>query len=240
MADGVGLPPYTVRYSARARHVRLAVSAREGLVVTLPLGVAGEAAEQAVRSREAWAWRHLARTAELRAALSAPPEALLPSVIDLAAFMERWPVEYRESERARVSARATGAAVVLSGPVDDAAACLEALRRWRDRTARERLPGMLAGLSSATGIPYTRASVRAQRTRWGSCSSSGTISLNRNLVFLPEHLVHYVLAHELTHVRVPNHSARFWALLESMAPGADGHRVAMRSAAERIPAWAHE
>jgi predicted metal-dependent hydrolase len=53
-------------------------------------------------------------------------------------------------------------------------------------------------------------SVRSQRTRWGSCSRNGNISLNLRLVLLPEDLADYVILHELVHTRIPNHGRGFW------------------------------
>ncbi len=236
--EAATLPPFAVRRSSRARRIRLSVTVHDGLVVTLPVGIPLAEAERAVRDRAEWARRHLAATAQRRDALAAHPEDLLPDAVELAVFGETWSLALRESPATGVRARHDGAALVLTGDVDDAAACLDALRRWRDRTARERLPHLLAEVSSACGIGYARVTVRGQRTRWGSCSSRGSISLNRNLVFLPEHLVRYVMLHELVHVREPNHSLRFWSLLATLHPGAGSARVEMRDAARYVPAWA--
>lgn len=237
-AASASLPPFSVRRSARARRVRLTVSVREGLVVTLPQGVRDAVAIDAVRQRAAWARRHLAATEARRAAITASPEALLPSRVELRAFGESWPVEYRQGGGTGVRAACRGAALVVSGDIDDAGACLEALRRWRDRTAREGLIRALDEMSSALGISYARVAVRGQRTRWGSCSSAGSISLNRNLVFLPEHLVAYVCAHELTHIVQTNHSQSFWSLLQCHWPASIAARTQMRSAATYVPGWA--
>lgn len=235
----LSLPDYTVRVSPRARRIRLTVSARDGLVVTLPRGVPAREAERAVADRREWAVAHLEATSARRAALTASPEAQLPSVIELAAFQQTWIVEYRESASGdAVRVRASGGSLHVSGNVDDADACLSALRRWRDRTAREGLPTLAAECSSATGIPYARVSVRAQKTRWGSCSTSGTISLNRNLVFLPERLARYVVLHELAHVAQRGHGPAFWRHLTELEPRALHLRAEMAHAGDLVPAWA--
>ena len=82
--------------------------------------------------------------------------------------------------------------------------------------AKEILPQRLALLSSQKQVPYNSVSVRDSHTRWGSCSSSGTISLSIYLVLLPQHLIDYVLMHELCHTIEMNHSARFWAQLDRL------------------------
>jgi hypothetical protein len=234
------MPPYTVRRSTRARHIRLTVSNRDGLVVTLPPGVDDDAAHRVVAQRAGWARRHLAKSEGLRARLSAPAESLLPSVIELRGFGETWPVDYRETASGRTVARTTGASVVVMGAIHDAEECLAALRRWRDRTAGERLPPLLEEVSSATGLGYSGVSVRGQRTRWGSCSGAHRISLNRNLMFLPEHLLRYVLVHELAHTRERNHGPRFWGLMETLSPDSGASRGQMRDAGLLVPPWAHE
>jgi len=235
------LPDYTVRVSARAKRIRLTVSARDGLVVTLPRGVATGEAGRAVADRREWALAHLEAVASRRAALTAPPEALLPSVIELAAFQQTWIVEYRErASGGAVRVRASGETLEVSGDVADADACLRALRRWRDRAARDGLRALAAQCSSATGIPFARVSVRAQKTRWGSCSTSGTISLNRNLIFLPERLARYVVLHELAHVAQRGHGPAFWNHLSALEPRAMRLRAEMSRAGDLVPAWADE
>jgi len=234
------LPHCTLRYSPRARRVRLRVTAAEGLVVVLPAGARKADAELAIRAHAKWIARKMEAVAIRRVALTAHPRELLPQTIDLAAFDQCWPVAMRLASQRRVRARVEGASLVISGDVSDPAACLAALRRWRDSIARQRLPLLLEEVSSAAGISYERASVRGQRTRWASCSSTGTISLNRNLVFLPRHLVEYVILHELAHTLEPNHSPRFWALLSSLSPQAGSARAQMREAGSRVPPWAEK
>ncbi|MDP9400540.1 MAG: M48 family metallopeptidase, partial [Actinomycetota bacterium] len=71
----------------------------------------------------------------------------------------------------------------------------------------------------ALGGPSARLAIRGQRTRWGSCSSSGTVSINWRLLLAPEAVLDYVVWHEACHLRVPDHSPRFWALVERHCPG---------------------
>ncbi len=86
------------------------------------------------------------------------------------------------------------------------------------RLAGESLPARLAELAASLGRRVARVSVRAQRTRWGSCSPSGRISLNWRLVQLPEGVRDYVILHELTHLVHLDHSKRFWRELARVCP----------------------
>jgi hypothetical protein len=170
----------------------------------------------------------------------ADPELTLPHEIALPPVGVTLPVEYRHTvgRSPTVTARQIGGQLVVAGAVDDAEACREALRRWRDRCAQEHLPALLDEASRATGIGYERVSVRGQRTRWGSCSAAGTISLNRNLIFLPARLAGYVLLHELAHRVHPDHSTRFHELLRTLEPAAGQLRRELGQAADHVPVWA--
>jgi hypothetical protein len=93
--------------------------------------------------------------------------------------------------------------------LDDAAA--------RSR-ARVELPGQLLHLAALHGIDVRRVSIRNQRSRWGSCSRQGSISLNWRLVLVPDFVREYVMLHELMHRREMNHSPRFWRLVAAACP----------------------
>jgi predicted metal-dependent hydrolase len=91
-------------------------------------------------------------------------------------------------------------------------------RELRDR-ARHELPPQLLTLAAQLGLDVRRVTIRNQRSRWGSCSSTGHISLNFRLLLMPPEVREYILIHELMHMRQPNHSIRFWRLVEAACPG---------------------
>jgi predicted metal-dependent hydrolase len=80
--------------------------------------------------------------------------------------------------------------------------------------AKKKIIARLAQLARQHGFTYNKVTIRNQRTRWGSCSAKGNISLNIKLVALPTELFDYVLLHELVHTRVHNHSKKFWQELD--------------------------
>ncbi len=94
----------------------------------------------------------------------------------------------------------------------------ELLKAWFRQRAEERLPSRLKELATALGVAPAGVQVRAQKSRWGSCSSNGRISLNWRLVLLPLKLADYVLVHELCHLRHMDHSEDFWNLVASLIP----------------------
>jgi predicted metal-dependent hydrolase len=86
------------------------------------------------------------------------------------------------------------------------------------RRAEAELPAELWRLAATHGIDVRRVSVRDQRSRWGSCSRRGTITLNWRLVLVPGFVREYVILHELMHRRELNHSPRFWRLVAAVCP----------------------
>jgi predicted metal-dependent hydrolase len=103
----------------------------------------------------------------------------------------------------------------------------EALAGLRERATGE-LPPRLQTLAEHYGLRFSRVSVRDQRSRWGSCSPSGHISLNWRLVLMPEEVRDYVLIHELMHLRRLDHSPHFWRLVRHACPGFEDARSWLR------------
>ncbi len=104
-----------------------------------------------------------------------------------------------------------------------------------EKASKAEILARLAILSERHGLGYNRATVRRQRTLWGSCSPKRNISLNLHLTKLPGELMDYVIVHELVHTKVLNHSARFWSELERLVPGA--RRIDERLKEHRPSGW---
>jgi predicted metal-dependent hydrolase len=74
-----------------------------------------------------------------------------------------------------------------------------------------------------------RIAIRDQATRWGSCSTSGTLSFSWRLIFAPPFVLDYVAAHEVAHMREMNHGPRFWRLLRDTVPGMQKARTWLKT-----------
>lgn len=86
------------------------------------------------------------------------------------------------------------------------------------RLAMAELPLRLSELAAEHSLRVARVSIRNQRSRWGSCSSRGQVSLNWRLIQMPQDVTEYVMLHELMHLHQPNHSHRFWRLVANVCP----------------------
>jgi predicted metal-dependent hydrolase len=231
-------PDYTIRVSSRARRVRLVVTPEDGLVVVVPRGFPQARVGEVVREHVAWIERTLERTSERRAHLAALAEAPVPGTIDMPGIAARWRVDMQPSAAKGVRGVASDETLTLTGHVADKEACYGAIRRAVARVARERLPMMLGSAEAETGWSATKVTVRRQRSRWGSCTAEGHLSLNESLVFLPQHLVRYVMVHELAHTRRMDHSPQFWALVQAHEAAWKERRAELRDAWRRVPPWA--
>ena len=95
---------------------------------------------------------------------------------------------------------------------------VEAVEGFLRSLAERELPERLNALAAERRLSPPRVTVRNQRSRWGSCSSKGSIALNWRLIQMPAAVSDYIILHELAHRRQPNHSARFWREVESLCP----------------------
>src|SRR5262249_27879982 len=95
----------------------------------------------------------------------------------------------------------------------------EAVARWYRSEARNRIGAAIAREAPCHGFRYERLAIRDTRSRWGSCSTTGTLSFSWRLVLAPPEVLDYVVVHELCHLREPSHGPRFWMLVESLRPG---------------------
>jgi predicted metal-dependent hydrolase len=196
--------PYTVRRSARARRVRVNVHAHTGVEVVLPTRAPERAAAVAVSELRPWIERRLAEAREVRARIA----ARAGTVPYLGAPLELVP------QAGRTRAHRTGERLLV--PDGDARPAIE---RFYRRAARAEIATRLDRATALAGSDYSALDIRAQRTRWASCSPAGRMSFNWRLLLAPERVLEYVVWHEVCHLEILDHSTRFWSLLERRWPG---------------------
>jgi predicted metal-dependent hydrolase len=195
---------YNVRRSDRARRVRVTVDAVRGVEVVLPRRAPVGAAEDAATELAPWIRRRLAELDAARSVVAARGD----TVPYLGTALQLVP------QPGRTRAHRRGDEVLV--PAGDERGL--ALERWYRRTAHEEIASRLDRACEQAGLSYTRLTIRAQRTRWASCSRSGAMSFNWRLLLAPPEVLDYVVWHEVCHLQVLDHSPRFWSLLARWCP----------------------
>jgi predicted metal-dependent hydrolase len=200
--------PYTVRRSARARRVRVNVRALPdqrsvGVEVVLPQHASAQAAAAAMIELRPWIERRMdeAQAVLARVGARAGTAPYLGVPLRLVPQPGRSRV-HRHGDRLLV-------------PAGDARPALE---RFYRRAARAEIAARLDRATALVGSSYSGLAIRAQRSRWGSCSPSGRMSFNWRLLLAPERVLDYVVWHEVCHLEVPDHSPRFWGLVADRWP----------------------
>jgi predicted metal-dependent hydrolase len=157
----------------------------------------------------------------------------------------RWRLEVPWGEPARLTAPRSMSQIEVEQVLRDKRAWIDKQRRRQvpslgleqlavsESTARTRARELVSARADEEaehlGVTYLRIRIGGQRTLWGSCSPGGTLSFNWRLVLAPAAALDYVVVHELCHLRVPNHSPRFWALVESRRPNWREQRAWLRA-----------
>ena len=237
LPDGRSIP-WRIRVSRRARQVRMTLTPQEGLVLVSPPGVERKWLEDLAASWRPWVAKQIDRLGISEPETLGAIDERIPERIELRAIGETWHLTRRYAPRSATQVRRTRAGtLLLIGNSNDPVAARSALERWLVRRAREVLPKQLEALARSTGLRYRKVSIRAQRSRWGSCSSAGDINLNYQIMFLPPELARHVMLHELCHTVRLDHSPKFWKTVQRFEPELPRLRAEMRRSWAHVPAW---
>ena len=202
-----------IRASARARRLSIRVYPDARVEVVVPSRARPREVEAFIAAHREWIDSRRAIALRNRP----EPESFPPATIDLRMCAEQWRLHVASDAGAvRVVESGQGILRVTGGI--HSPRLRARLRAWLMRAARARLAPRVAALAARMGVSYSQISVRRQRSRWGSRSARGTISLNCCLLFQDTEVVDYLIVHELSHVSHMNHSARFWQAVERHCP----------------------
>lgn len=207
--------------------MRLAVKPYQGLEVVIPRKFPRKKIPFILQQHEAWIIDQLAKHQHSLQPVELPQKIIL-SLLDTC-FL----VEYSSSDTGRLIE--TGNTLKIQ--YRDDLQAIELLRNWIRSRAKQILPPMLSQIAGEFAFEYIKTTIRSQKSRWGSCSSSGTISLNDQLLFMPPETVRYLMIHELCHTRFMNHSADFWSLVDSCCDNYQQHDRNLSKGREKVPDW---
>ena len=219
---------YGIRESSRRRTLSLELRADGSLTVATPHGLSLTTIRAFVASRRAWIDAKRALLAR-----PAPPRVLHEHGARLPYLGTELALNISIAPRRRAACRCESGSLVLKVPNNTA--IRPAIEAWYRRAAATHAAARLAHFAPQVGRAARKLVIRAQRSRWGSCSARGTISLNWRLMQAPPEILDYVVVHELCHLLVPNHSPRFWAEVARVLPDWRRQRAQLRQFGRSLP-----
>ena len=222
---------YRIERSDRRKTVTIAVGPGGGVVLKAPLGTSIRRLDEVVSAKASWILKRLVGFRGLGAA-PAPKEFVAGESYRYLGRSYRLKIE-RRSECTDPIASVHGAFLVVTIPRASGAEQRDALVRravvaWYRRQAARRIPTRVEIYTSRAGLRSPSVLIRDQEKRWGSCSSNGELRFNWRVMMAPMSLVDYVVAHEVCHLIVRDHSTRFWKLLETVLPDYEERRARLR------------
>ena len=225
--------PWVVRESRRARRLAVRVHRTGRVEVVVPPRTSRAAVSAFLTQHRSWI--ETRREAALR--LKPPEVPFPPGEIRFPAVYETWRVHLAGGTGRLRIRESADELLVIAGDAGEPQQVKESLRRWLMDRAQVVLGDHLADCAREFGFTYQRLSIRRQRTRWGSCSVKGTISLNCCILFQPPEVLRYLLLHELSHTRHMNHSRAFWDCVGRCCPDYRNLDRQLLDGWRRVPSW---
>lgn len=216
---------YQLKVSDRSNRVRISVS-EKGVALMLPRGFPLREGEAFLSKNADWVLQQIEKHEKRFARnsrVSLPADVILlrglPTKIEIIE-------EPHRKLRSRVDE--TSGKLVIRIPVGTANTIPVVLESFLREKARQQIQEVVTVQARRMQVRPGALTIRDQRTRWGSCSSRGTLSFNWRLIMVPPTILEYVVIHELAHLSVPNHSPQFWALVARFYPAFKEARTWLR------------
>ena len=217
-ADG-GAVPLTIRRNKRAKRLILRADPATGTaVVTCPPWVSDAEAHAFAEKQAGW----------VHARLASAPKPLPFADGQVIPYLGRpHVIRHRPDARGGVWVEDNGnqGEIHVTGQAEHLP---RRLADWLKRDARRRILPCVEDATTALGVTAGRITLRDTKSRWGSCAANGNLSFSWRLVLAPDRVLHYVVAHEVAHIREHNHGPRFWALVRDLADDMDACRKWLR------------
>jgi predicted metal-dependent hydrolase len=206
--------------STRTRRISISAKPFQPLRVTLPVFESYSRAERFLKEKEKWIHRTLEKIRMLEDQYTVFTEDTRFHTNEHELRVER-----TNGDTPKISLKEKKILVQLPETSDIQSPEIQDMIRWGiqaawRKEARKYLPARLNELSQKHQLPYNRVIIKNNKTRWGSCSQKNNINLSLHLMRLPDHLIDYILLHELAHTLHKNHSRRFWKKMEKICPNA--------------------
>lgn len=208
--------PYQLHREDRKR-LRIVVAPELTVDIFAPRSAGDEQVQAAIKKKTPWIFRTLDKL-EAYHPLPAPKQYLSGETFLYLGRQYRLKVENGVTQPAKLLGRFLWVWVANRTDVQSVKRSVEAWYRKRAHETLGRYLEKCYTIASKHGVPQPNVVIRLMRRRWGSCSPSGRITFNVNLVQVPVHCIEYVIMHELCHLKQSNHSKAFYSLLTRCQP----------------------
>ncbi len=213
--------PYTVVRNSRAYKVWLRIDDEKGLVVVIPKGRKISAIPKIIRTHKDWVITALKRREERMK--NAPPPLGTSKVVVYRGRKVDLKIKNVACPNPKVKLENNSINVIM--PKDSEYSVKEVLSEWLKERALLFFSRRVEYFAGKLRLKYGCINVKDQKTRWGSCSSRGTLSFNWRLLFAPPEILDYVVVHEVCHLKYHDHSDRFWHLVSTIFPNFQKSRL---------------
>ncbi|MDQ3008903.1 MAG: M48 family metallopeptidase [bacterium] len=209
--------PFTHRVSQRSRSLKISVTSNGEVIVTTPPRQSSRVIEQFVTQHEAWIEQVKAKIKKTK------HEVITETSVTI--FGKTYQINTTYQPGLPVGVRVLGSEILVNpaSPSSKTNPTI-ALERFLKGTAETYITTRVNKLAEDMSATFTRLSFKQQKTRWGSCSSTGTLSFNWRLVHYEPAIIDYVIIHEIAHRHQMNHSRAFWAIVAKFDPQYTYHR----------------
>lgn len=211
--------PIRIQHNLRQKHVRLRINSNGQITVSAPTGTSKAKIQGILRHKEGWLASKIRETSQALEQYNPVKRVYVDGMPYLVEFQFSDQVTYR------LNVDHDRQYILVCGPEENQPQLTAVLERWLRREAKQRLASYTQEVSHEVGIPYKKLFLRNQKTRWGSSSTLGNISLNWRTVMIPRPVQRYLIIHELAHQQHMNHSARFWKKVIHYCPDYKQHEL---------------
>ena len=203
-----------IKQYKQSKHLKLSAKPFEGIIASVPKRASKKVIQQFIQQHHDW-------IVQQRLQLKQQEDSLiLPNTLYFPCLEQTLPISYPKH-------------------IDTTYEKVAFLQQKTLNYAQKKLRSYIQQRIADAGYPVPTIRIAFQRSRWGSCSAKGNLNFNARLLFLPRHLVDYVIHHELAHLRHLNHSAAFWQHLDDLHPNAQAADRELDIRAQQLDPWLH-
>jgi predicted metal-dependent hydrolase len=199
---------YQLKRNQRSLGVRIRVNGDGGVMVSAPVLMPKVMVDKVVVKHIKWIERQRQKTK-----LHQQVDPMIDWENMLVRYMgKHYPIRQKSDQKELV--RLSGMVMWVNAPGKDQVTLKKTAVNWLKQQARREINLRVNKWGKKMQVSYNKIRIAQQKSRWGSCSSTGTLSFNWRLIHFSDEIIDYVIIHELAHVSNPDHSKKFWAMVE--------------------------